>query len=111
MKKNCSAAPGGRARRLPAGAWRFSLVAGTLLLVGLAAASSPLFAQCAMCYQNAAAQGARGIRALNFGILILLLPPLAIAGCITRLAYRYRSSRETTPADFPAAKEREFTRV
>ena len=55
-----------------------------------------MFAQCAMCYQNAAAQGARGMRALNLGILILLLPPLAIAGCITRLAYRYRDSRDTT---------------
>lgn len=67
------------------------LVLALALLVG--GSSSPLFAQCSMCYQNAAAQGAKGIRALNLGIVILLVPPLAIAACITRVAYRHRDSR------------------
>jgi len=46
--------------------------------------------QCAMCYQNAAAQGAKGIQALNLGVLVLLLPPVAILGCISWAAYRRR---------------------
>jgi hypothetical protein len=37
---------------------------------------------CAMCYQNAAASGAKGQAALRHGILILLIPALAIFGCI-----------------------------
>ena len=70
------------------------MATGVALLLLLLAVSGPAFAQCAMCYQNAAAQGPGATRALNLGILILLIPPLAIAGCITRAAYRYRD-----PAD------------
>ncbi len=44
--------------------------------------------QCAMCNQTAAQQGAKGIAALNAGILVLLLPPLAIAGCISWITWR-----------------------
>ena len=46
-------------------------------------ASGPLLAQCAMCYQNAAAQGSKGI-------LALLIPPLAIMSCISWVAYQRR---------------------
>jgi len=53
-------------------------------------ASGPLLAQCAMCYQNAAAQGSKGIQALNLGILALLIPPLAIMSCISWVAYQRR---------------------
>ncbi len=47
-----------------------------------------LLLQCAMCYQNAAASGAQGARALNLGIVLLLIPPIFIAGCIVRAARR-----------------------
>jgi hypothetical protein len=47
-----------------------------------------LLLQCAMCYQTAAQQGAKGIAALNAGILVLLIPPVAIMGCISWLAWR-----------------------
>ena len=75
-----------------------------LLLLVLVFAAGPLFAQCAMCYQNAAAQGTQAMHALNLGIVILLLPPAAIAACIARAAYRYRDSsppiRPTTGGPF-----------
>ena len=42
-------------------------------------ASSSVFAQgCAMCYTSAAAASAAAMRSLNIGILVLLLPPLAL---------------------------------
>ena len=46
--------------------------------------------QCAMCYQTAAGQNARGMQALNLGIFILLVPPLAIIGGIAWVTYRRR---------------------
>ena len=49
----------------------------------------PFALQCAMCYQTAA-QAAQGLHALNMGILILLLPPLAIIGGISWAVYQRR---------------------
>ncbi|HKQ85908.1 MAG TPA: hypothetical protein VJS43_03960 [Candidatus Acidoferrales bacterium] len=43
---------------------------------------------CAMCYQNAAASGAKGQEALRHGILILLIPALALFGGIFVAIYR-----------------------
>ncbi|MBI3695919.1 MAG: hypothetical protein HY238_13900 [Acidobacteria bacterium] len=48
--------------------------------------------QCAMCYQTAAAQGPRGIRAMNLGILLLIVPVVSIISCITVVTYRHRGS-------------------
>ena len=48
--------------------------------------------QCAMCYQNAAAAGPQGIRAMNLGILFLIVPLVSIIGCITVVTYRHRNS-------------------
>ena len=56
----------------------------------LGVTAAPLGAQCAMCYQNAAASGARGIQAMQLGILALLFPVAAIAGGICWVAYRNR---------------------
>jgi len=56
--------------------------------------SSPthLYAQgCAMCYQSAAASGARLIHALKNGIVILMIPPLLMTGFFARLVYRRRN--------------------
>ncbi len=42
-------------------------------------AAPAAFAQgCAMCYTSAAAASAAAMRSLNIGILVLLLPPLAM---------------------------------
>lgn len=56
-----------------------------------AAPAGRLAAQCAMCYQTAAASGAKGIHALNLGILALLIPLASIIGGITAVTYRHRN--------------------
>lgn len=43
---------------------------------------------CAMCYQNAVASGPKGQEALRHGILILLIPALALFGGIFVAIYR-----------------------
>ncbi len=48
----------------------------------------PFALQCAMCYQSASQSGAKGMAALNAGILVLLLPPVAIMGCISWITWR-----------------------
>ena len=44
-----------------------------------------------MCYQSAAASGARLIHALKNGIVILMIPPLLMTGFFARLVYRRRN--------------------
>ena len=57
----------------------------------------PFALQCAMCYQNAAQQGAKAMAALNAGIWILLLPPMAIIGAISWMAWRRASDGKSSP--------------
>lgn len=70
---------------------RWALPAAWLLHSAAAWAQS-----CAMCYTSAAAQSEQGIRALNFGILILLVPAASIFFGIFCLVYR---SRRYCPQD------------
>ena len=65
-------------------------IPAVLLLV--AAVRAPALAQCAMCYQTAAASGPQGRRAMNLGIILLLLPVVSIIGCIVRVAYKQKDS-------------------
>jgi hypothetical protein len=44
-----------------------------------------------MCYQSAAASGARLIHALKSGIVVLMIPPLLMTGVFARLVYRRRN--------------------
>ena len=70
-----SAGNRGRAR----GSWRALRILCLVVLGVLCAsvASSPAFAQgCAMCYTSAAAAGKGAARALDLGILVLLVPTL-----------------------------------
>ena len=65
-------------------------------LVGLAflllISPGNLYAQgCAMCYQTAAASGARLIHALKSGIVVLIIPPLLMTGVFARLVYQRRN--------------------
>ena len=67
-----------------------------LALAGLAflllISPTHLYAQgCAMCYQSAAASGARLIHALKSGIVILMIPPVLMTGLFWRLVYRRRN--------------------
>ena len=52
----------------------------------------PFALQCAMCYSTASQQGAKAMAAMNAGILILLLPPMAIIGGLSWLTYTRRGS-------------------
>jgi hypothetical protein len=65
-------------------------------LIGLAflllISPSDLHAQgCAMCYQSAAASGARFTHALKSGIVVIIIPPLLMTGAFARFVYRRRN--------------------
>jgi hypothetical protein len=46
---------------------------------------------CVMCYQSAAASGARFIHALKSGIVVIIIPPLLMTGAFARFVYRRRN--------------------
>ena len=74
----------------------FSKYGGRLArLAGLAALgimlSGPLWAQCQMCKETASFQKAEAIEALNRGIILLAIPPVAIVGGIFWITYRHRN--------------------
>jgi hypothetical protein len=52
---------------------------------------------CALCYTQAAASGARMIRALKSGIVILIIPPLSM--CMGAIALAYRKRNQFNEAD------------
>jgi hypothetical protein len=65
-----------------------------IAVVGLAILTLPLpaFSQnCALCYTQAAAAGARMIQALRSGILVLIVPPMFMWVGITVIVYRKRN--------------------
>lgn len=64
----------------------------SLILAALALAPSATAQGCAMCYDSAAQQGPESARALNTGILILLLPALLLFGGVVVTALRHRAS-------------------
>jgi hypothetical protein len=64
-----------------------------LLLVALWAA--PAFGQgCAMCYSSAAGTTKDGQKAINRGILVLLVPPVGFMTVGVGLAYKYGKKRD-----------------
>jgi len=63
------------------------LILSTLIFPNAAAAQG-----CALCYQSAAAAGSRAIRALQNGIIVLIVPPFFICSAMTYLVYRRRNS-------------------
>jgi len=65
---------------------RLSILAAALLVPALASAQN-----CALCYTQAAGSGQRFIAALRSGILILMIPPMAISLGIALMAYRKRN--------------------
>jgi heme/copper-type cytochrome/quinol oxidase subunit 2 len=65
-----------------------------VLAVMVAGLLSPVFVfaqNCALCYTQAAGSGSRMIHALKSGILILMIPPMAICIGLTVMAYRKRN--------------------
>ena len=69
------------------------------------AAPVPAAAQCVLCYLSAASSGAKGAQALRWGILVLILPTLALFGGVILLAIRRRNPVERAPDSFPAGHE------
>jgi hypothetical protein len=59
-------------------------LAGTLLL-----AASTLAAQCSMCRTAVAAQNAKAIESVNYGILILFVPAVLLFSSVFVLAFRH----------------------
>ena len=73
----------------------FSRLGSLLLLAGLALAlASPVAGQCVMCRESAKYQRAEALQAINRGIIILALPPTAIALGIGWVTYRHRNSSQ-----------------
>lgn len=60
---------------------------------------------CALCYTQAAASGARMIRALKSGIVILIIPPVSICVGAIFLAYRRRDEFNQADAGVNAASD------
>ncbi|HKV49415.1 MAG TPA: hypothetical protein VJN69_15075 [Candidatus Acidoferrales bacterium] len=67
---------------------RFALIAAATIAALTVFAPHVAAQGCAMCYQNAAASGAKGQEALRHGILILLIPALTLFGGIIAAIYR-----------------------
>ncbi len=66
---------------------------GAFALLGLLIAPGRMWAQgCALCARNAAATGPEGGQALNFGILLLLVPALLIFIAIFCVAFLNRNA-------------------
>ncbi len=78
-----------------------------IALVGLAILTLPLpaFSQnCALCYTQAAAAGARMIQALRSGILVLIVPPMFMWVAVTVIVYRKRN--QCRQVDFTPESDR-----
>jgi hypothetical protein len=54
--------------------------------------ASGAFAQCVMCFRTAAAQNAERARVMNMGIIIMLIPPVAILAGFMLLCYKRRNA-------------------
>ena len=75
-----------------------SRLGSLLMLVGLSLAlAAPLAAQCVMCRESAKYQRAEALQAINLGIIVLALPPAAIALGIGWVTYRHRNSPRPEP--------------
>jgi hypothetical protein len=73
-----------------------ALAAAALLLVLVAPAAAD--AQCAMCKSAVQAAGDQATRAINSGILVLLIPPVAIFCSIFAVFVKYKNG-DDEPSD------------
>ena len=76
---------------------RVALLFGVLLLCAL-----PAFSQgCVMCYSSAAALPKDGQKAINRGVLVLLIPPVAFMSLGGWFVYRYSRQRDRESIEVP----------
>jgi len=76
-----------------------------LLTVGIVhfLTAAPAAAQCILCYVSAAGSGNRGIRTIQIGILILMIPTVAIlAGLVWMVVRRGKRDAALTDGAEPA---------
>ena len=69
--------------------WRL-LPTATLFALLVFAAAAPSSAQCAMCKASASALDGTSARNLNYAVVVLLCPPVAIFCALFVVAYRRR---------------------
>jgi len=73
-----------------------AVVLAALLVCGVLLAATGVAAQnCAMCYDAARQQSGEASRALNVGIVVLLLPSLLLFGGVIATALRHREAEAT----------------
>ena len=74
---------------------RSLLLAGAIVAVLLLVWSEPALAQCAMCKESLAnsTEGAAAVKQFNLGILVLLIPPVAMFAGIFGMIYRSARSQ------------------
>jgi hypothetical protein len=66
--------------------------------------ATPAFSQaCSMCYSTAKATSKDGQRAINKGVLVLLVPPLGFMTLGVWIAFRYSKKRDLEQASAPTA--------
>ncbi len=82
--------PGGQRKGATRGLYRSRICAALTVLPGALAATSAWAQGCAMCRSSIAAQNDSVVASINAGILILLVPPLAIMSTILYFAFRAR---------------------
>jgi len=76
--------------------FRSSILAVVLGLWAIPAFNPPAFGQgCAMCYSSAVAASKDGQRAINRGVLVLLVPPVGFMSLGVALALRYGKKRDS----------------
>ena len=68
--------------------WKLALAAGVLALLNAPA----VLAQCAMCRTALESTGGGLAKSLNLGIIVLLIPPVAIFCVIFATAYKNRKA-------------------
>ena len=73
---------------------RLLCFAALALAACAAAFSSDALAQCALCRTALEGSGEKTARAINLGILVLLVPPVAIFCTIFAVAFKHRKGEE-----------------
>jgi len=73
--------------------------------------ASSAFAQCVMCFRTAAAQNAERARVMNMGIIIMLIPPVAILAGFMLLCYKRRNAYADVEPVEPVPVEQNLAEV
>ena len=73
--------------------------------------AAPAAAQCILCYTSAAGAGDRGIRAIQIGILIMMVPTVTIFGGLAWMVFSRRHGDRPEPDSSEMELQREEERT